>query len=143
MTAVCYRAELAVAEALAGNPEARAGLERARDELTAIRANGRVITWTSKLLLLISGFIEDKATVDKVAAELRQKFQDDAMTGPGREEVIAIARAHLGETDVALQSVKQLLQIPNGLTPALLRADPFWDPLRNDPRFQELAKTKP
>jgi TolB-like protein/Flp pilus assembly protein TadD len=142
-TAVCYRAELAVAEALAGNPEARAGLERARDELIAIRADGRVITWTSKLLLLISGFIQDKATVDMVAAELREKFQDDAMTGPGREEMIAIARAHLGETDVALQSVKQLLQIPNGLTPALLRADPFWDPLRNDPRFQKLAETKP
>src|SRR5205823_4204828 len=138
MTAVCYRAELAVAEALAGNPEARAGLERARDELTAIRAHGTVITWTSRLLLLISGFIQDKATVDMVAAELREKFQDDAMTGPGREEMIAIARAHLGETDVALQSVKQLLQIPNGLTSAQLRADPFWDPLRKDPRFQKL-----
>jgi hypothetical protein len=142
MTAVCYRAELAIAEALAGNPEARVGLDRSRGELTAIRAHGRVITWTSRLLLLISGFIQDKATLDMVAAELREKFQDDAMTGPGREEMIAIARAHLGETDAALQSVKQLLKTPNGLTPAQLRADPFWDPLRNDPRFQKLAESE-
>src|SRR5437764_1063456 len=131
-----------MAETLAGNPEAKVGLERSREELTAIRANGRVINWTSKLLLFISGFVQDEATVDKVAAELRGKFQNDAMIGPGVEEEIAIARAHLGETDVALQSVKQLLQIPNGLTPALLRSNPLWDPLRNDPRFQTLLESK-
>jgi serine/threonine-protein kinase len=145
LTAICYRAELAIAEALAGNPEARVGLDRSREELTAIRAHGRITTWTSRLLLFISGFVQDKATVDKVAAELRGKFQNDAMIGPGMEEVIAIARAHLGETDAALESVKQLLQKPGGnpLTPAVLRAYPLWDPLRNDPRFQELAEMKP
>jgi serine/threonine-protein kinase len=60
------------------------------------------------------------------------------------EEAIAIARAHLGETEVALKSVKQLLQTPadTSLTPGLLRLDPLWDPLRNDPRFQELAEIK-
>src|SRR5207249_10468926 len=128
-----YRAELAIAEALAGNPEARAGLERARDELVAIRANGRVINWTSKLLLFISGFVKDKATVDKVAAELRGKFQNDAMIGPGVEEEIAIARAHLGETDAALERVKQLLQIPNVLTPTGLRSNPFCHTQRTVP----------
>jgi len=29
------------------------------------------------------------------------------------------------------------------LTPALLRLDPMFDPLRNDPRFQKLCKDKP
>jgi hypothetical protein len=35
-------------------------------------------------------------------------------------------------------------QIPGGfaLTPALLRLDPVWDQIRNDPRFQELAAEK-
>jgi hypothetical protein len=37
-----------------------------------------------------------------------------------------------------------MLQIPYGIaiTPALLRLDPVWDPIRNDPRFQELAAEK-
>jgi len=36
------------------------------------------------------------------------------------------------------------MQIPSGvvITPALLRLDPVWDPIRNDPRFQELAAEK-
>jgi hypothetical protein len=40
--------------------------------------------------------------------------------------------------------LKRLLQIPYGfaITPALLRLDPAWDQIRNDPRFQELAAEK-
>jgi len=29
----------------------------------------------------------------------------------------------------------------DSLTPAYLRLDPVWDPIRNDPRFQKLAGT--
>jgi len=137
-----YRAELAITEALAGNPEAKAGLERAREELTSIHAQGGAMNWTETMLLLVAGFLQDKATVDAVAAQLRDRIENDSLSGPLLEETIAIARAHLGETEAALKSVKQLLQTPadTSLTPALLRADPLWDPLRNDPRFQELAE---
>jgi serine/threonine-protein kinase len=78
-----------------------------------------------------------------VAEQVRQRIENDAFTGPSLEEAIAIGRAHLGESDAALTSIKQLLQTPGegSLTPALLRIDPLWDPLRNDPRFRELAGT--
>ena len=52
--------------------------------------------------------------------------------------------ALLGDADHAIPILKRLLQIPyaGAITPALLRLDPVWDQIRNDPRFQELAAEK-
>jgi TolB-like protein/Tfp pilus assembly protein PilF len=140
-----YRAELAIVETLAGNPDAKGALERAQRELAAIRAQGGELYWNATLLLLVSGFLKDKAMIDDLALQLRHQVEADAMAGPSFEETIAIARAHLGETEVVLQTLKRLLQRPyeSSLTPGLLRMDPFWDPLRQDSRFRELAEASP
>ena len=50
--------------------------------------------------------------------------------------------AQLGDADHAIPMLKRLLRTQFAgatlLTPATLRLDPIWDPIRNDPRFQEL-----
>ena len=68
----------------------------------------------------------------------------DPVEGPDVEETMADIYALLGDADHAIPILKRLLQIPyaHAITPALLRLDPVWDQIRNDPRFQELASDK-
>ena len=70
---------------------------------------------------------------------------------PGPIEILARVCAQMGEPDRAIAALQKLLSIPYReptyaanvpLTPALLRLDPMFDPLRNDPRFQKLCEDK-
>jgi serine/threonine-protein kinase len=64
----------------------------------------------------------------------------DALYGSNIEIERAAVEARVGETDAAIEHIRYLLSIPCWLSPGLLRVDPSWAPLRNDPRFRKLAE---
>jgi len=66
----------------------------------------------------------------------------DAFDGPTYLGQLAEIQARVGNIDEALSIIRQLLDMPAGfvISPALLKLDPAWDPIRNDPRFQKLAE---
>jgi TolB-like protein/class 3 adenylate cyclase len=68
----------------------------------------------------------------------------DAVEGPRSEENLAFVEVLVGDKNRAIPRLQHLLETPYGnfLTPALLRLDPAWDPLRADPAFQKLCEEK-
>jgi len=100
-------------------------------------------------LALIHMFLGDKANALDFAqrAIAANPIERDAVRGPLPVEILARVSARFGESDRAIAALEKLLSLPYDgamgvsapLTPALLRLDPMFDPLRNDPRFQKLV----
>ena len=104
-------------------------------------------------LALTDAGLGDKTAALAMAerAIIANPIEKDAFSGPRPLEILARVAARMGEPDRAIAALQKLLSMPGQgalaenipLTPALLRLDPMFDPLRNDPRFQKLSGAAP
>jgi serine/threonine-protein kinase len=62
----------------------------------------------------------------------------NALWGPDRHRYLAYIYSMVGEHDIALDEIELLLSITCYYSVWDLKFNPFWDPLRDNPRFQEL-----
>jgi TolB-like protein/Tfp pilus assembly protein PilF len=100
-------------------------------------------------LALVNMGLGDKAAALALSEQAMNvlPLENDAVDGPAPVEVFARVAGQMAEPDRAIAALQKLLSIPSEgalasrvpLTPALLRLDPMFDPLRNDQRFQELT----
>jgi serine/threonine-protein kinase len=138
-------------EVAADHAAAQESWQKARNELESfLKEQPQNFQLIGDLALINMG-LGDKAAAFALAerAIAANPIEKEAMSGPNHIEILARVAAQMGEPDRAIAALRQLLSMPyeathigTPLTPALLRLDPMFDPLRGDPRFQELCKDK-
>ena len=105
------------------------------DTVVAPEANGLPYA----LALAYAGLGEKQKALEQ-ARQAVKDYETDAVNKPTAMMTRAQVQALFGDHDAAIAVLPELLRAPAGLTVANLKFDPFWDPLRNDPRFQKLCQ---
>ncbi len=149
------RVQLALTQRLAGDAAgAKATAEQVRNTLEAQAAAGAITTSAPVELRLSEAYAamgeSDLALKEAQRAIALSPNAKDRVGDPGLDENLAFIQMILGDKSRAISTLTRLVQTPYAsrlyrpmpITPALLRLDPLWDPLRADPRFQELCQDK-
>jgi TolB-like protein/Tfp pilus assembly protein PilF len=120
---------------------AKSSYSQCRDEMENLLReqpdNPKLISW----LAFAHAGLGDKEPALRLQEQAVEKFHaaNDLFDGPVYDVALAQLQALFGEKDRAITALQHLLST-NGapVTPALLRLEPIWNNLRDDPRFQAL-----
>ena len=147
-----FTKDLADTQRLAGDSAgAKITAEKARKTLEPICKNQPDNDFAATCLSQAYAVLGDKNSALKEAerAIALKPSAQYAAYGPGLEENLALVQTIIGENSRAISTLARLLEIPyksslygTSITPALLRLDPTWDPLRADPAFRKLYEEK-
>ena len=144
---------LALVQRLAGDATgAKANAEQARNRLEPLCRTQPDNYMFAGMLSLANAALGEKNSALKEAERAITLLPSakDRVYGPGFEENLALIQTIFGENNRAISTLTRLLKTPYSswfysrtpVTPALLRLDPLWDPLRSDPAFQKLCEEK-
>jgi serine/threonine protein kinase/Tfp pilus assembly protein PilF len=140
---------LAFAQRLVGDTAgAKVTAEQARNALEPLCKKSPVNDADPVLLSLANALLGERDSAlreEEPANPISNTSGTDELAGA---EFLALIQTVLGDNSRAISTLAQLLKTPYSsiiygpapVTPALLRLDPFWDPLRGDPAFQKLCQ---
>jgi hypothetical protein len=128
------------------HPTMESGSGAARDQL-AQRVEARP---DEAELLSVLGVVDaylgrkEEAILEATRAVGIRPVSEDAVEGPWILENLAVVYAWTNEPDLAFRELSSLVATPAGLdNRETFKADPTWDPIRKDPRFDQLAAQLP
>lgn len=73
----------------------------------------------------------------KRAVEL-MPISKDSLHGPHMQLNLAVVFAWANELDLAFETLSASTKLANGICYGQLKRDPYWEPLRQDPRYEKL-----
>jgi serine/threonine-protein kinase len=85
------------------------------------------------------GNMHDALTHSRRAVELFPMTKD-AMAGAEIMRNLAITYAWAGEKELAIKQLEEAVRVPSPISYGQLRLHPWWDPLRDDPRFEKIVE---
>jgi hypothetical protein len=81
-----------------------------------------------------------RRNVYRAAIELLP-VEKDLQEGMEMIKYLVMIVAWVGDKDLACEQLALALSGPRGLTYGELKLQPFWDPLRGDPRFEKIVSS--
>lgn len=127
---------------LVGKPqEAKEYFTAARVEAAALVAGQPEDAQAMVVLALVGvglGNKEDALREARRAGDMLP-VSKDAYDGSMMRMYLAMVAANVGEKDLAISELQELVKIPSSVNYGQPRLNPTWDPLRSDPRFEAIV----
>ena len=134
----CYSLLLARLEG--EQPEANSSFAETRERLRQkVKMSPARADLLSNLAVVdaLLGKKEDAITEARRVAEMLP-VSNDALIGPGVLMNLAVVYAWTNELDLAFETLAPLAKMPNGIYYGQLKRDPYWAPLKQDPRYEKM-----
>jgi len=93
--------------------------------------------------MLAIGGDKDAALAEADRALADAPMSKDAIVGAEVRDQLAALHAWLGQHDRALAELTESLAMAYGSYAELVKRNPLWDALRDDPRFKQLVEARP
>ena len=130
-----------VARLRGDEPAARAAFASARRELAQVVRDQPDYAAALCALGVVDAALgnkEDSVRESQRAIELIP-VSKNAIDGARLVQYLAVVYALTGQTDAAIQRLTEAVKLPGShISYGDLRLNPFWDPLRGDPRFEAI-----
>jgi Tfp pilus assembly protein PilF len=138
----CYSILLArlQGEDIGANPGFAQTRERLNQKVLKSGQNPNVLPLLLSNLAVVDALLGHKQVAIREAKHASEMLpiSKDGVQGPGLLENLAVVYAWSGELDLAFETLSHLRGTPFGLFYGDLKLDPFWEPLRQDPRYSKL-----